>query len=292
MVNILRMDLYRLLHGKSLWVFLAVIVGLVIMTSGIMAIITSPGFTESMQSASTAAGGFHLGITNPNGTMMDADDYADVSEATAMLSGSMTQISFIGSMFLSGGGLTVIFAIFIALFLASEFESGFSKNVFTTQPNRFAFLGARVIEIILLAAVFTAVTVGASLLAMAIGRVNVIATPLPELLLWSVLVTLVVAGFGMLTALFVWWTRKMAVGIVAGILLGAGLATVILQGFLLLFPSMKHLADFTLSSCSMSLAQGVNLAGGLSAVHIAGVAIAFIVISAALSAIALQKKDI
>lgn len=294
MVNILRMDLYRLLHGKSLWVFLAIILGMVVLCTGIMTYVTSPDFLESMKAANSGAAtaGITLGMSTPGGDMMDASDYAEVSAAMAMLSGGMSQIAFIGSMFLNGGGLVAIFTIFIAIFLASEFESGYSKNVFTMQPNRLVFLGARVIEIVALAAMFSVFTIVASLICMTVLGFNVTVTPLPDLLLWSALVTLVMSGFGMLTALFVWLTRKMAVGIVAGILLATGLVTTIIQGILLLFPTFKHLADFTLASCSVSLGQGLNVAGGLSAVHIAGVAVVFIIASAALSALALQKKDI
>lgn len=94
----------------------------------------------------------------------------------------------------------------------------------------------------------------------------------------------------MLTALVVWVTRKMAAGIVAGIVLGAGVVTAALQALLLLVPSASFLADFTLSSCVASLALGLN--GPLDATHIALVSVAFIVVAVVLSAVALQRKDV
>ncbi len=289
----MRMDVYRLVHGKSFWIFLAIIVGTAALATGMMSVVTSPEFMQSMQSASDVAArsGFKLSITSSPGGL-DAGDYADVDAALAMLSGGITQIAYIGRLFLNGGALTVMFAIFLSIFLASEFETGFSKNVFTVQPNRLAFLGARVVEIVVLAAVFVAVALAASLASAAVFGLDLAPTPLPDFLLWGVLVTFVTAGFGMLTALFVWLTRKMAVGIVAGVLLSTGLVTSIIQGILLLFPNLKHLADFTLSSCMASLGQGLDVAGGLSSVHVAVVGLAFIVLGAVLSAVALQKKDI
>ena len=71
--------------------------------------------------------------------------------------------ALVGTLFLNGGGLAVLFVIFIAIFLAAEFESGFSKNVFTVQPNRLAFLATRTVEVVVLAAAFVVVTVAATL---------------------------------------------------------------------------------------------------------------------------------
>ena len=143
----------------------------------------------------------------------------------------MTAEALVGTMFLNGGGLAVIFVIFIAIFLTAEFESGFSKNVFTVQPNRLAFLAARTVEVVVLAAAFTVVTAVATIAtAFATGIVARSAATVLTLLLWGALVTLGLAGFGMLTALVAWVTRKMAASLVAGILLGAGLATLLVQG--------------------------------------------------------------
>ena len=77
-----------------------------------------------------------------------------------------------------------------------------------------------------------------------------------------------------------------------GILLAAGMATILFQGVALLVPDASFLMDFTLSSCLASLSKGVDAAGGLSSVHIALVSAAFIVGSAAVGGLALQKRDV
>ena len=200
--------------------------------------------------------------------------------------------ALVGTLFLNGGGLAVLFVIFIAIFLAAEFESGFSKNVFTVQPNRLAFLATRTVEVVVLAAAFVVVTVAATL-ATAFAAGFELAPIQPwDLALWGALVTLALAGFGMLTALVTWLTRKMAPSLVVGILLGAGIATLLVQGLVLLVPSASFVADCTLSACMASLALGVDQAGGLSSLHIALTALAFIAASVALGGVALQKKDV
>lgn len=290
MANILRMDLYRLIHGKSLWVMLATIVVLAVASAGAMAVITDPAFQESMKAAYTtgAPAGVSIGFTDSSGP--DAEDIADANAMAAMFDQGLSPEALIGNVFLGGGGLSCLFVIFIAIFLASEFESGFSKNVFTVQPNRLAYLGARTLEIVVLSAVFTAVVVASTLATAAVAGLELTSTPLPDFLLWAGLATLAAAGFGMITALAVWITRKMSAGIVIGIVVAAGLVTLALQTVLMLFPSAPPLADFTLSSCMASLSLG--LAGPLSAPHIALVSVAFIAVAAAASAVVLQRKDV
>ena len=288
MVNILRMDLYRLIHGKSLWVFLAIIIGMAIITTGMLHYTTSPEFLEALENGSATVG-VTVGISDPTAI---TDDYTSATTAMQALVTGTTQMAFVGSIFINGGALATMFIIFISIFLASEFESGFSKNVFTAQSNRFVFLGACVIEIILLAAVFSAVSIAATLAAAAVAGFTFQAAPLADLFLWFGLITLILAAFGTVTGLFVWLTRKMVVGIVAGCCFATGLVTTIVQGVLLLFPKFADLVNYTMYTCMASLGKGLNLDGGLSAVHIAGVGIVFIVVAAAHTAVALKKKDI
>ena len=217
MANILRMDLYRLVHGKSLWIFLAVITVLAVISAATMAYITDPAFVQSMQaaSASGAPTGVHIGFSNGSGP--SADDLAETNALVAQLVQGMTPEALVGNVFLGGGGLSCLFVVFLAIFLAAEFESGFSKNVFTVQPSCLAFLGARIVEILVLAALFTVMIVAATLATAAVTGLELASSPLPDFALWGVLVAVVAAGFGMLTALAVWATRKMAAGIGIGI---------------------------------------------------------------------------
>ena len=266
MANILRMDLYRLVHGKSLWIFLAVITVLAVISAATMAYITDPAFVQSMQaaSASGAPTGVHIGFSNGSGP--SADDLAETNALVTQLAQGMTPEALVGNVFLGGGGLSCLFVVFLAIFLAAEFESGFSKNVFTVM------------------------IVAATLATAAVTGLELASSPLPDFALWGVLVAVVAAGFGMLTALAVWVTRKMAAGIGIGILLASGLVTLGIQGLGMLIPSISFLADYTLSSCMGSLSLG--LGGPLGAGHIALVGAAFIAVAGALCALVLKRKDV
>lgn len=293
MANILRMDLYRLVHGKSLWIFLAVIVALAAAGAGTVAYVSSPAFMDSIRAASadSAQIGIDLvGVAHPNGP--GASDLAEASDIVAQLAQGMSPEALVGNVFLTGGGLSCLLALFVAIFLSSEFESGFSKNVFSVQPSRLAFLAARSVEIVALSALFTLVAIGATLGTAAVAGLGFAPVQPAGLALWAALVSLTAAGFGLITALAVQLTRKMAASVVVGLVLGAGLAAAAIQGFCLLVPSASFLADCTLTSSMSSLSRGLDASGALDPIHIALVAIGFIAVAVALAGVALQKKDV
>ena len=118
MANILRMDLYRLVHGKSLWIMLGVIVCMAVVSAAFMAYVSSPAYLDSLQAAgASGTGGIHIGITAGNGP--DAGDYQDAAEAAALMTAGTSAEALVGTLFLNGGGLAVLFFIFIAIFLAA-----------------------------------------------------------------------------------------------------------------------------------------------------------------------------
>lgn len=290
MVNILRMDAYRLVRSKSLWICLGLIVFFVALAAGMLAWTTSPEYIEAAKTGfSAASGSWTFGVANGPEAGSGMEELAD---SLALLS-STSQITYIGSMMVKGGALALAFIIFISIFLASEFESGFSKNVFASHPNRLAFLGARLIEIVVLAAVFVTATIVSSLVSAAIAGFDLAPSPVGDIVLWGALVTLMLTAFGMITALTVWLTRKMSAAIVAGVLLVTGLIAALIRSVVSLMPGMSHLSDFMLTSCMESLGlYGLDGAGALGIGHIAAVGIAFVVIFAVLSALVLKKKDI
>ena len=292
--NILRMDFYRAVRSKSLWILLGSLVVLGIVAMGSLNYMLSPEFMETMQNAGNVASGsgFRFGVTTPGGDQIDMNEISQsIAQAQYAVSG-LTPMALVGNIFMNGGGLACLFVVFIAIFFAAEFENGFSKNVFTASPSRTVFLVARVVETVLLAVVFTLVTVGATLAGAAVFGIEMQAAPAGDMALWFALVVLVVSGMGMLTALFVWLTRKMAAGIAIGIVVGSGLVVALVEAVLSLFPSVADLGDFTLYGCMRSLGYGIGVDGGLSSVHIAAVCLVFLAGYAVLSLLILKKKDI
>ena len=295
MVNILRMDLYRLLRSKSLWICLGVMVILAAMTIGMFGLLTNADFMQWAQSSGATVSSASNSVVsigvNGNSTMSTEEIARTIAQAQEAISNS-SLLTMTGTTLINGNALAIMFTIFLSIFLASEFESGYSKNVFTVQPNRITFLGAKLVEIVLIAAVFTAVSLASIAAVGAIAGLSFASTSAVDILIWGALVTLVLSGFGMLIALIIWLTRKVAAGIIGAVVLVTGMLVMIVQALLSLFPAVSHLTDFTLYSCMSALGRGLYVEGGLSVAHIAGVGLAFVIVYSVLSAVVLQKKDV
>lgn len=295
MVNILRMDLYRLLRSKSLWICLGITVILAAMTIGMFGLLTNADFMQWAQSSGATVSSASNSVVsigvNGNSTMSAEEIARTIAQAQEAISNS-SLLTMTGTTLINGNALAIMFTIFLSIFLASEFESGYSKNVFTVQPNRITFLGAKLVEIVLIAAVFTAVSLASIAAVGAIAGLSFASTSAVDILIWGALVTLVLSGFGMLIALIIWLTRKVAAGIIGAVVLVTGMLVMIVQALLSLFPAVSHLTDFTLYSCMSALGRGLYVEGGLSVAHIAGVGLAFVIVYSVLSAVVLQKKDV
>lgn len=292
MANILRMDLYRVIRSKSFWILLGTIVALTLISIGSITYALSPEFARTMENAGSAAAGsgFHFGVTSPGGDELSmAELNQSIASMQQMFSG-LSLMALVGNIFLNGGALALVFVIFVSIFFAAEFENGFSKNVFTALPNRAIYLCARAVEIVLFAALFVLVTVLSVYLCAVLFGIEIVAAPLGDMALWFALVVLVVSGMGMLTALLVWLTRKMAAGIAVGFVVSSGFVVSIVQGELSLFPQVADLGNFTLYACLRSLGSGID--GELGLVHVAVVGLVFLVGYGALSLLVLKKKDI
>ena len=83
MANILRMDLYRLVHGKMLWVGLAFLALVVVGAAGLVWFATTPEFAhmvneqaqeEARQSGATVT------LTTPNGADLDAAEAEEAAD--------------------------------------------------------------------------------------------------------------------------------------------------------------------------------------------------------------------
>lgn len=285
------------MRSKSFWIILGCFVALAFISVASTSYLLSADFLNSMQSAAASAAnsGGQFDVTAGPGSPANTSELAgSIAEAEALITAT-SQAGFAGNVMLGGGGLATLFVVFLAIFYASEFDTGYSKNVFTAQQNRAVYFTARFIEVVLLAVVFTVVSLGSTLIFVALSGLGLAATPVPELLAWFGLVALVLVAFGMLTMLVVWLTRKMAAGIVVGVAFSGGIVALLLMGILSLFPSVSGLGDYMLYSCMNALASGpdvLSATAGIGALHIVITALCFLAFYTVLSFVVVKKKDI
>lgn len=294
MFNYLRMDFYRMLHSKTTWIFVGIIIAMVAITTGMMGYLTSDFFKESFSSAQAAAGsvGMSLTVGTPGSGMtnMNSNDVADANLALSMIGGTTT--SYLGSVLVSGGALAVLVMLYVALFLASEFDSGFAKNVFTARTNRVAFFASKATFMLAIIVIFSALGFGLLYLGALIVRLPLEAVPLADFAIWYALIVLVLLAFTMLVALVTWFARNKVAGILVTVFVGGSVVYQIISLICQVFPALKEVPNFMLSGCLASLGKATEGTGYLSAPHILGVAVVFLVVFAIGSVLVLKKKDI
>ena len=151
MFNLLKSDVYRLVHGKMLWVGLAFLALVVVGAAGLVWFATTPEFAhmvneqaqeEARQSGATVT------LTTSNDAGLDAEEVQALNEKVI---GSRTY-SY-GNTFMVGF-LGLILAVLAALLASSDFDTGFAKNVLAGCGDRRAYFAEKLVLIAVLCGVF------------------------------------------------------------------------------------------------------------------------------------------
>ena len=107
MLNLLKSDLYRLVHGKMLWVGLAALLAVVVGAAGLIWFATTPLFAEMVneqaannQAAANAGSTWNMQLTTPNNADLDAAEVEALNEkvinSRTYSYGSTFMVGFLG----------------------------------------------------------------------------------------------------------------------------------------------------------------------------------------------------
>ena len=133
MFNLLKSDVYRLVHGKMLWVGLAFLALVVVGAAGLVWFATTPEFAQMVNEQAqeeARQSGATVTITSPNGAGLDAEEVQALNEKVI----SSRTYSY-GNTFMVGF-LGLILAVLAALLASSDFDTGFAKNVLAGRGDR------------------------------------------------------------------------------------------------------------------------------------------------------------
>lgn len=308
MFNLLKSDIYRLVHGKMLWVGLALTVLFVVGAAGMVWFATTPQFaqmvaeqTEHGQQNATAGAGVRL--TDESGANLTPEEANTLNEKELP-----SRTKAYAQMLVMGGGLAMIVSLMTALFVASDFETGFAKSVFVGRGRRRA---AYYLEKLVLCGVLSAVFLLAGMVltdgAFALAGFEYRASEtLGEYWGWVALAWLAVTMYAMATGATVLLTRSKAVGIVFALAVATGtLASVIMTATSAFAPAFPVLGDavkwLPASSVALLGSGGVGLLSSTEGTALAGLAVpaqvalvlgAAIAVCVALAAAVGPRKDV
>lgn len=309
MGNLLRMDLYRLVRSKSLYVCLGIICVFCLFTSFALWYTSSPQFLEAAEAAAEAVEA--AGEAEAAGAAEAADGTSTTEEAvnvvtfeespneaeTIDMSAPLTFQQYLGQLAVSGGGSAFLIAIFFALFIAAEYENGFIKNIFSTRKGRGAYVASKTAIAVIVSFVFLLVAMLVTAAGAAVTGLDITFT-FSEFLPWALLVVLANAAYAMIIMFIVLITKSKSAGIVAACAIPTGILALVLFAILSLLPDLSFLFDYTLSAgikeLGAGLSQTLSSSGEvpLSALHIAVVSGAYFAAFTALSFVCIRKKDV
>lgn len=221
MLKYLRMDMYRLVKGKMLWVTLGILLVMSLFMAGMMWLSTTSEFTVYMhnqmleEQENAAAMGVTFGETDvpTTSTGMEGINGSEIADFAQNQT----------SMWLSGGGLAVIVAMVIALFFAADFTSGYVKNLPSSRRDRLAYYGEKTLLMAVLSTVFLLFGIAAFEVGRLVtGFTYVHVDSVGGIATWFLLSVVILTTYAAITAVVTWLTQSKAAGIASALIVSSG----------------------------------------------------------------------
>lgn len=268
MFNLLRMDLYRARKGKSVYVCLGILLLMTLITFALLWLMATP---QGQQTA------LRIGMLRTE----DLEDAANILEGADM-------IVMFRQTAIDGGMYNVIFGIWVMMFVCMDYQSGFIKNIMALHQNRGSYIGSKILTAGIVSAVYLILQYIFSLLMNRLFSNMVSYSAWRDVAFYLIWVWLLTVAFAALIVLICVWTRSVAAGALAAVVLGGGALVVPLYNIL----GMFHIGDWLKYSIYLSLAMGPGQYASAQDLKVFLVGIGFLLLYGSVSAVILRKQDI
>ncbi|RSX53129.1 ribose/xylose/arabinose/galactoside ABC transporter permease [Bifidobacterium goeldii] len=284
MINLLRSDLYRLIHGRKFWV---VTVLSILLTAGLLTALillsAASGATQTDTSGVTVTANAAAGLT-PSRRLMDSH--------TAMLSSSG----------LGGSSLlAMLIALIAVLVVMDDWDAGFVKNLLAGRRSQIGYVASRLILSALLTAWNIVVSIASLELACVVLGVRFRHTEtIGSYIGFCALKILGVITFVLIVVALTMITRSKAFGIASAVLVGAGimgsLLNIVLAMIASYMPWVEQLVQWLPSNNVKLYADSAGLlatANGLPVwAHILICFTGWIIVSAGATLLVNRRRDV
>lgn len=268
MFNLLRMDLYRVKRSKSVYICFGILLISTVVIFGMLWLMAVP----QGQEISVRIGLLTAEETAGSRNILDGVD----------------SLNLFRQICLDGGMYNVILGIWIMLYVCSDFQSGFIKNVMALHQNRWNYLGSKIMTAGIVNFCYLILHLLFTLL---MNRLFGNMVPYAGwgacifYLSWAWLVT---TAFAALVILLCILTRSVAAGAVGAVLLGGGVVVMSLYGILNTF----HMGGWLRYSIYLTLSMGPGEYTALRDLYVYAVGAGFLILYAVIAGIFLKKRDI
>lgn len=267
MFNMFRMDIYRLRKSRFVYVCLAILIGLQILGYLMVYLVG----TEKGREAATEAG---LEVT-VNGQEED------------ILEG-MDSLTMYRQCLMDGGAYATVFGIASVIFLCTDFQGGFLKNIMTQHRQRWKYIASKLMTLGVLNLVYLFLSVGVNFLLNLLWGGLVPSTPLtvfPFYLAWLWLVTMAFGAMAIMVSVFM---RSTVAGILTVVLMCSGMVMMPVAAV------MEHfnLGGWVQYTLYYSMTYGPSAYNTIPDLRPAAVGLGFLALYGTMAALSLTKQDI
>ena len=268
MFNLLKMDIQRLFKSRSFYIILSVTAVLILMVSLMAAAVSAPETLDEM---------------GASGAELDEIDRR-ISEEIR----KMNQLDLAHET-LGGGFLLVMVGIGVALFVNSDFSSGFIKNICCAQPRRASYVLSKALTAGIYSGIVT--LLGGALILLSPYLYGMYPEPcaVADILRYLFWLWLPHWAFALMALALVLLTRSTTLGIILSLVAGSGL-TAVMVGTVGKFLRWPPLERYLLAS----VVNGVYVPqSGIAQVWVVlACAVAWAVIYGVGGLLAMEKRDI
>lgn len=300
MLNLLKADLYRLIHARYFWVITAVTIGALVAIALFLNWLASPEFTQMIDDSVAQNEQAYVTGTN-DGSIDESNEVAPLNSKTIS---SLTYEW--GNSFFDGGFLGILGSLLAALLILSDFNKGYIKNLPMDNRGRRNYLVEKLILVACLQAYLVAICALTSFLSfLMLGFSFEAIEPLGDVALWLFLVWLYSTAMAYIVSCIAWLSRSEAMSSATTLILSSGILGVItlqIIGWLAnIFPAAGQIPQFLLADVRMELSSGASDLWSMCAgetframpiwAHAAIICIAFSLIAAIVSWVLCRKRD-
>ncbi|HIW75495.1 MULTISPECIES: hypothetical protein [Gordonibacter] len=280
MFNLLKSDIYRLVHGKFLWVGLAILVVYVALAVGLVWFGTTPTFAQMVNEQTETGQAAEVGpnatfrITDGSGANLSSEEVTSLNEKVIP-----SRTYSYAQILISVGALTLLICLIIGELLLTDFEAGFAKNIFAGRGRRWVYYAEKLVLCAVVSAVFLLIGMALTDVGFALAGFEHRQTEtLGEFWGWVVLAWLAVMMYATATAIAVGLTRSKAVSISFVILVSTGiLASVVMTPVAALAPALPILTDLMqwlpTSSVKLLGSGGIGLLSSVEGTAVEGLTV-------------------
>lgn len=270
MLNLLRMDFYRIFRSKGFYVCLGALILANALLFGLLYILADPSARQ-----------YFLAL---GGEIKTSGDFVELN--TFVSNTTILEIYHQGTV--GAGFFAVITGVFSAIFVCADFDSGFIKNIIAAHENKWDYILSKTVCLCVVNLLFLVVNFGV-LLVLNIAAKGFFNPAEPaDILFYMLCAWLLINAFSMLTMFICVATRRFAAGVASAICINSGLITVILSSGLEIF-GFGWVTENTIYMNLFNLPQVFHGTYGLRPVI---TALVFFVIYIIISKLILAKKDI